>query len=308
MTKICSRLENILNTSKKIEIDESSKIVIMTDCHRGDANWSDDFARNQNEYLHALQHYYEKGYTYIELGDGDDLWENKSFEDIASSHNNTFRILAKMYKVGRFHTIYGNHDMVKKYDNYRKKNMQTYLNDRKRKEEELFPNIQIEEGLVLHYKPLDKEILLIHGHQGDLMNDKLWKLGRFLVRYIWRPLEIFGVKDPTRAAKNYHKKINHERKLIRWLEKTDRMLIAGHTHRPVFPEVGDPLYLNGGSCVHPRCITCIEICDGKISLIKWHIETNHNGVLYVAKDILAGKVALGEIFNYPLRDFKINRP
>lgn len=293
---ISSRLENILNTSKRIEIDESSKIIIMTDCHRGDANWSDDFAQNQNEYLHALHHYYEKGYTYIELGDGDDLWENKSLADIVSSHNSVFRLLSKLYKSGRFYTIYGNHDMAKKYASYRKKNMQTYFNDRKRKEEDLFPDIEINEGLVLHYRPLDKEILLIHGHQGDLMNDKLWKLGRFLVRYVWRPLEIFGIKDPTKAAKNYHKRINQERKLIQWLEKNDKMLIAGHTHRPVFPEDGDPLYLNGGSCVHPRCITGIEISDGKISLVKWHMETNHHGLLCIAKDTLAGGVTLNDLF------------
>jgi hypothetical protein len=45
------------------------------------------------------------------------------------------------------------------------------------------------------------------------------------------------------------------------------MLVAGHNHRPMFPEIGEPLYFNDGSCVHPFFITGIEIDRGKISLI-----------------------------------------
>jgi len=76
-------------------------------------------------------------------------------------------------------------------------------------------------------------------------------------------------------------------------------IIAGHTHRPVFAnlslterrllssgvavpgirrkEKADPVYYNTGSCVHPRCITGLEIeaTDSPAStlrLVKWGFQ------------------------------------
>ena len=76
------------------------------------------------------------------------------------------------------------------------------------------------------------------------------------------------------------------------------MMIAGHTHRPVFPEVGEPLYFNDGSCVHPHSITAIEISGGYISLVKWQIKTKQDGTLFVGKDILAGPRLLRNYFDF----------
>lgn len=43
-----------------------------------------------------------------------------------------------------------------------------------------------------------------------------------------------------------------------------------------------------GSCVHPRCITGIEIENGEIRLIKWFIDVNPitGGTLFVNKELL----------------------
>ena len=38
------KLDKIFEKSKKLVIDDNSKIVIMSDCHRGD----DNFIKNQN--------------------------------------------------------------------------------------------------------------------------------------------------------------------------------------------------------------------------------------------------------------------
>lgn len=105
------------------------------------------------------------------------------------------------------------------------------------------------------------------------MNDNLWRVSRFLVRYLWRPLENFGVEDPTRAAKNYKEKNNVDKRLSEWAEREGVIVIAGHTHRPVFPSNGEGKCFNDGSCVHTRCITAIEIVNGKISLVKWSIKS-----------------------------------
>jgi hypothetical protein len=124
------------------------------------------------------------------------------------------------------------------------------------------------------------------------MNSSFWPVSRFLVRYLWKPAEFLGVQDPTRAAKNNRVRRRVEKSLSRWAENNGKILIAGHTHRPVFPMPGQSLYFNDGSCVHPRCITAIEIKDGGITLVKWSRKTREDGTLYVGRDILAGPVRL----------------
>ena len=46
--------------------DNSSKYIFFSDCHRGDATPSDEFA-NQNIYLFALEYYFRNGFTHVEL-------------------------------------------------------------------------------------------------------------------------------------------------------------------------------------------------------------------------------------------------
>ena len=123
------------------------------------------------------------------------------------------------------------------------------------------------------------------------------EISRFLVRYLWRPLNVIGVNDPTRTAKNYHKKEAVEKKLIEWVIKEKHMLIAGHTHRPMFPEVGEPPYFNDGSCVHPSCITGMEIEDGNIKLVKWYVKTKEDGTLFIDREVLAGPRKLKDYFS-----------
>ena len=106
--------------------------------------------------------------------------------------------------------------------------------------------------------------------------------------YIWKPLQSFGVKDPTSPAKNFKKRIKVEEKIIEWVKTNKEVVICGHTHRPVFPENCETSYFNTGSCVHPRCITGIEIQNGEIILIKWWITVRDTGTLYVEREILMG--------------------
>ena len=65
-------------------------------------------------------------------------------------------------------------------------------------------------------------------------------------------------------------------------------MIAGHTHRPVLPEPGGGLYLNDGSCVHPRSITALELDSGRLTLVKWSVRTVHERYLSVEREVLAG--------------------
>ncbi|MDS0525101.1 metallophosphoesterase family protein [Clostridium sp. SHJSY1] len=290
------RISEVFNSSEKISFDDSSKIVLLSDCHRGNGSWADDFSNNQNLFFAALTYYYEEDFTYIELGDGDELWKNKNYSDIIHTHSDIFWLLSKFYNKGRIHFIYGNHDIEKKNDEFVKKNLYKYFDERENKEFLLFNNMKIHEGLILKHKVTGDEILLIHGHQVSIFNDRLWKINRFLVRYLWGPLNLFGVNDPTSTAKNYDKKVAVEDKLINWVKKEKHMLIAGHTHKPIFPEVDEVPYFNDGSCVHPRCITSIEIDHGDILLVKWSVKTKDDGTLYIGKDIIAGPRKIREYF------------
>ena len=132
---------------------------------------------------------------------------------------------------------------------------------------------------------------MIHGHQADFFNSVCWRFSRFLVRYLWKPLEQSGVNDPTSAARNYKKAVRYEKCLIEWTKKHDTYLAAGHSHRPRLPE-DDSRYLNAGSCVHPRCITAIEIEDMQLTLVKWNMATRPDMNLYVAREELAGPVVI----------------
>lgn len=289
---VSKRLSQVLATSKVIPFDENSRFIIMSDCHRGNGSWGDNFSNNQNLFFAALYNYYENGYTYIELGDGDELWENRSIEDVMGAHNDVFWLMSLFYKDNRLYMLYGNHDIVKKNPQFTQTKCNSFYCDSANSHMALFPGIEISEGLILRYRYGNEQIFLTHGHQADILNDQLWKLSRFLVRYLWRPLELIGVKDPTSAAKNNVKKNSIEKKLVEWSVRNNQILICGHTHRPVFPKVGEPLYFNDGSCVHPRCITALEIRNGTIALVKWATMTKPDRTLFVGREVLEGPVRL----------------
>ncbi len=291
------RISRVYESAERIYFDDSSKFIFMSDCHRGDGSWADSFSKNQNIFFAALSHYFKDGYTYVEIGDGDELWENRKMGDIIEEHSDVFWILQRFYDRERFYMIYGNHDMVKKDSKFIRKNLYYYLRHRDGKIIPLFENIKVHEGLVLKHREDDCEILLLHGHQVDFLNNNIWKIARFLVRYFWKPLENFGVNDVTRTAKNYKKKNRVAKKLARWVKKEKKILIAGHNHRPVFPHTGELPYFNDGSCVHPRCITGIEITDGNIQLIKWSVKSRKAGELFIGKDMLAGPVKIKNFYN-----------
>lgn len=288
------KLDKIFENSKKMTINDGTKIVIMSDCHRGSGDNYDNFVKNQNIFKAALQYYYDKGFTYIELGDGDDMWEVKDYESIVNVHLDSFKQLKKFNDSGKLIMIYGNHDIVKKSPKILKKYFYTYYDNLTDKEEPLLDDLIVHESLILNYKNYD--IFLIHGHQVDFLNSDIWHLSRFLVRYVWRTLEHIGIQDPTSAAKNYQVTKNTEKKLQEWSIQNNKILIAGHTHRAIFPKVGQSLYFNDGSCIHPNGITCIEIENGNISLIRWEFNIDKGDLISVKRNVLDGNEPIINFF------------
>jgi len=283
-------LDKAFQNAKLLTINKNSKIVFFSDLHKGDNSYADDFAHNMEIYTYAIGKYYDENYTYIELGDGIELWENYTFEPIYKAHKSTFELLKLFYNDDRLHMLWGNHDMIfgdpltvekMLYKVFTPKNIQ--------QKERLF-DLEYHESMLLQIENTDKNIFLIHGHQADWINYRFWKVSRFFVRYFWMPLQKwFNVKDPTSPAKNYKNLIRVEHKLKDWiLKNNNQMVIAGHTHRPRFPDPGLLPYFNDGSCVHPNSIIGLEIENLEIAMVKWHTEIDSEGNNEIVKTILAG--------------------
>lgn len=287
------KLNKLYYNSLVIPIDNDSRFIIFSDCHRGQGNSSDNFLPNQTIYNAALDYYYKNDYTYIETGDGDELWENRRINDIIEAHSDTFLLLSKFYKENRLYMIYGNHDMVKKSKSFCENK---FCNKKQSSRYTLFPGIVIRESLLLRHKQNRGEIFLLHGHQGDLINDTLWPLGRWMVRYLWTPLESIGFQVPAIATITHKKRIKIDLSLSDYAKERSSILIAGHTHKAVFSKPGDSLYFNDGCCVSSGLITGIEISNASISLIKWSIKPNSQNILFIVKDILEGPKNLNLYF------------
>ena len=288
------KLDKLFKKSSKIHIGSNSKIVIMSDCHRGAGNNFDNFIKNRYIYEAALNYYFDQGFTYVELGNGDDLWEVRQCEDIVELYIDIFKKLKKYNEENRLLMFYGNHDITKKYPRTFEKCFKKYYDKLTNQKKILLDGVKIYDTLVLKYE--DYDIFLLHGHQVDFLNSTIWRISRFLVRYLWMLVEFLGIKDPTSAAKNYKISKRIDKKLNKWSIKNNKMVIAGHTHRPIFPIEGESLYFNVGCCIHPNGITCLEIENGNITLIKWEVKVNKNNIVTIDRSRLSDRKNITNFF------------
>jgi len=293
-----SRITRAFKNAKRISFNKHSKFILFSDCHRGDNSFADDFARNRTVFQHALEQYYQDGFTYIELGDGDELWENKRFNSIFKANKSIYLLLKKFHDAKRLHLIWGNHDMTYKNPKKAQKNLHYYYDTVTKTDKELLINVHFSEAILLEDETSKKTIFLMHGHQADWFNYVFWKLSRFLVRFLWKPLQILGINDPTSPAQNFKELVKVEKHIENWIKNNhNQMVVIGHTHRPHFPSTNEIPFFNDGSCVHPRAITGLEIENNQITLMKWHLVANKNGILQITKTILEGPENLTHYFN-----------
>lgn len=293
---ISTRLSDVFELSEEIVFDNSSKFVFFSDIHRGDNSKADNFAPNKDTYLSALDYYHKNGYYYIEIGDGDELWENDRFSPILKAHQDTFLSIRRFHNVGRLCMIFGNHDIFKRNRKFVKKTLFEYYNPESGMYEPLFNNIKMHEGLILRYRDTQNKIFIVHGHQGDLINDRLWPLARFLVRYVWRRIEYLRLRSPISPSRSILRRNIIENGIINWVKANNQMIIAGHTHHAMFARPGEPPYFNDGCCVHPGYITCIEIDCGSIMLVKWEQKPELGRNYSITREIVKGPHQLSDFF------------
>jgi UDP-2,3-diacylglucosamine pyrophosphatase LpxH len=306
MSKKHQRLSEVLSKSDQIEIDNESRLILFSDIHRGDNSWADEFTSTKTLYAYALEHYLREGYIYIEVGDGDELIKNSNPKFIQRAHFDIYQILRDFYLEDRFYSIHGNHDILYKEPEYTALHLSTIINPSTSQPEILFPGISIHEGLLLEHQPSGGKILVTHGHQGELLNDRIWKMSRFLLRFFWRPLQMIGIRNPFRVSHNPDIRRDVEAELINWSRAKNQPLLCGHTHCAYLSTPGETAYFNTGCCVHPLWITGIEIDRGSVMLIRWRVKPDQKGSLIIQQEILAGPHALEDYF--PGYRINLDRP
>lgn len=56
------------------------RFIIFSDQHKGRRDGADDFAGAEPNYLKSLAYYYKNDFTYVNLGDSEELWENSIWQ------------------------------------------------------------------------------------------------------------------------------------------------------------------------------------------------------------------------------------
>ena len=283
-----ARLDETYRSAFPVPFDDSSKFVFFADVHRADDSLSDEFGRNRHIYYHALQYYYQNDFTYVEVGDGDELWEQPKFDLIRNAHIEVFDMLKEFYDDNRLYILFGNHNMPLKNPDFVKKNLYRVYDEYSGVDVDLFPGITIHEALLLTHRETGQNIFVVHGHQGDLINDQLSPISHFLIRFFWHYLHIVGVKYAASPAKSRRKRHRIEKRYSKWNKERDTIILCGHTHRPKFPDPGEGSYFNCGCCMHPRGITCMELIYGKMVLVSWKVSTKKGGSMYIKRTALKG--------------------
>ena len=199
----------------KIPLDiEKDKFAILSDQHFGDGTQeSDDFLVNKSIYISALNFYFKNNFTLIEVGDVEELWEC-DFEKIIRVYSDIYILEKKFFDSGRLYRIFGNHDIFWKNEKYLKK---------------FLPEYTVYESILL-----GDRIFITHGHQGEFVADKFWKISRWFVRNIWKNLQRILHIPSNNASKNFQVRDIKEQLFYNWAKDKKLLAIFGHTHRAFF--------------------------------------------------------------------------
>jgi len=205
-----------------------AKFVIFSDHHKGNRDGADDFRVCERAYSAALAYYYTLGYTLIVLGDAEELWEEWP-ETVLKKYPHTLELEGKFHREGRYLRFWGNHDDAWSHSDLVEQWLIPALGG--------FP-LKVRETLILHVRDGEEELgrlFLVHGHQGTFDSDRIAPISRFLTRYIWRPIQRIIKISFNTPAKDFELRYAHDSAMYFWSQAQQKVvLIAGHTHRPVF--------------------------------------------------------------------------
>jgi predicted phosphodiesterase len=204
------------------------KIVIFSDQHKGSRDGADDFRLCERAYNAALAYYYRLGYTLVVLGDVEELWEQGA-RPVLRAYAHTLELETKFHQEGRYLRFWGNHDDAWCHPDLVQRLLAPALGG---------GPLKVRESLIIHFRDGGEELgrlFLIHGHQGTFDADRIAPIARLFVRFIWRPIQRITKISLNTPAKDFQLRHAHDSAMYFWSEAQEKVvLIAGHTHRPVF--------------------------------------------------------------------------
>ena len=102
--------EGLLDASPRERLDESSRIVVVSDLHLGNGGTRDDLAHNRGLVQESLETFYlRRGWTLVLNGDIEDL-SKFGYERIRPAWAELFALFEDFHEQGRLRKILGNHD------------------------------------------------------------------------------------------------------------------------------------------------------------------------------------------------------
>jgi hypothetical protein len=206
---------------------QNDKWVFFSDHHRGAKNRADDFVKCQTHYLDALKYYRTEGYHLCVLGDVEELWEEYP-EVVIPNNSASLEAESWFHNQERYLRLSGNHDDLWNDPRSVKKYLKTLYGDN--------PPV-ISESALLEVREgtgVLGNILLIHGHQGTQNAGKNNKLSKWILHHVWRKLQILTGISCNTPATDWSLRNERDKIIYQWAAERHLMLIAGHTHVPVF--------------------------------------------------------------------------
>ena len=218
------QLERLLRKAKSVNLDNSSKVLILSDLHMGNGGRRDEFRRNAQLVRTILGNYYlPEKYSLVLNGDVEELFKFP-LDSIDTEWGDFYDLFLKFELNGFFWKTYGNHDAE--------------LMD----EKDYRLASSMVESLKFHYG--NETILILHGHQASVL---LWEtypiVSRsvvFFLRYIAKPA---GIRNFS-TAYNSRRRFAIEKSIYEFSNQAKIVSIIGHTHRPLFESLSKVDFLN----------------------------------------------------------------
>lgn len=267
---IYRQLNQAYSTAKTIPFNNQDRLIFLSDSHRGDGGGSDVFKPNKSLFLHALKAYFDQGFTYVEVGDGDELWKYPNFKRIRQAHQDVFDLLHRFNRERRLHIITGNHDVR------RPEEMETERD-----------GLLSREALLFEHSESHQKLFVVHGHQVDISSSRMHHISQWSVELFLPMLHRLGVISKVAKEKpescmpndffSWFKSLKPntcqvEQRLMQWASQNRQITICGHTHVQQFPRNRAVPYINTGSCLYDRYITGLELIGGRLQMIKWKAQ------------------------------------
>jgi hypothetical protein len=207
---------------------QHDKWILFSDHHRGAKNGADDFQRCEEHYVTALDYYFERGFSLCVLGDSEELWEE--FPRVVLRNNSlSFAAEKRFHDAGRYMRLWGNHDEIWGDAQTVQKLLQPIYGGQP---------LEVPEAMLLEVKDTGEtlgNVLLVHGHQGTQNEGKDTRFAKWILHNLWRPIQVVTRFSCNTPATDWRLRRERDRIVYHWAaNQPGLILIAGHTHTPVF--------------------------------------------------------------------------